>query len=105
MAVKKQKNKERRNRGLEEKWRNLGQHLFSNQPAVLFIWHSKKIIFPSYNSSQYKNGTAHNFPTCVLNLSSMCKDEKIILTQANHQVIYIANMILQFLCLLIELGF
>lgn len=42
---------------------------------------------------------------CFEKLSSMCKDEKIILTQANHQVICIANMILQFLCLLIELGF
>ncbi len=92
MAVKKQRKKKWRFRGEVEEFRTTS---VSNQPAVLFIWHSRKIIFPSYNSSQCKNGTAHYFPTCVLDLSSMCKDEKLILTQANHHVICIANMILQ----------
>ncbi len=92
MAVKKLRKKKWRFRGGVEEFRTTS--VFQST-CCSFYMAFKEIIFPSYSSSQCKNGTAHYFPPCVLDLRSMCKDEKLILTQANHHVICIANMILQ----------
>ncbi len=53
----------------------------------------KEIIFPSYSSSQCKKAQGIIFHHVFRPLRSMCIRWK---TQANHHVICIANMILQF---------